>query len=88
MAKLDFPVPTTVGEIHTQNDKSWRWTGVSWESAGDGGDTIVATSSADWNSAYTTVQSTSGDWAVKDLGTFNNDSSAEAAMTYDGFYTW
>ena len=88
MAKLDFPVPTTVGEIHTQNDKSWRWTGVSWESAGDGGDTIVATSSADWNSAYTTVQSASGDWTVKDLGTFNNDSSAEAAMTYDGFYTW
>ena len=88
MAKLDFPVPTIVGEIWTQNDKSWRWTGVSWESAGDGGDTIVATSSADWNSAYTTVQSASGDWTVKDLGTFSNDSGAEAAMTYDGFYTW
>ena len=33
MAALDFPDTSTldVGYVHTQNDKSWTWNGVSWE---------------------------------------------------------
>ncbi len=31
MAALDFPTPTTIGQIYTQNGKSWRWDGVSWK---------------------------------------------------------
>ena len=31
MAALDFPMPTTIGQIYTQNGKSWRWDGVSWK---------------------------------------------------------
>jgi hypothetical protein len=30
MAALDFPPPSTIGQIYTANGKSWRWDGVSW----------------------------------------------------------
>jgi hypothetical protein len=30
MAALDFPTPSTIGQIYTANGKSWRWDGVSW----------------------------------------------------------
>ena len=32
MAALNFPTPSTVGELFTQNGKTWRWDGVSWKS--------------------------------------------------------
>ena len=31
MAALDFPTPSTIGQIYTANGKSWRWDGVSWK---------------------------------------------------------
>lgn len=31
MAALDFPTPTSIGQIYTANNKSWRWDGVSWK---------------------------------------------------------
>ena len=31
MPALDFPTPTTIGQIYTSNGKSWRWDGVSWK---------------------------------------------------------
>jgi hypothetical protein len=31
MAALDFPTPSTIGQIYTANGKSWKWDGVSWK---------------------------------------------------------
>lgn len=30
---LDFPTPTSVGEIHNQNGYSFSWDGSKWQSA-------------------------------------------------------
>jgi hypothetical protein len=30
MAKINFPTPTTVGEVFTSGDKSWKWDGFTW----------------------------------------------------------
>ena len=32
MSALDFPENPYEGQIYSQNGKSWRWTGVCWES--------------------------------------------------------
>lgn len=31
MAAIDFPDAPEVGDIHTSGDKSWVWTGITWD---------------------------------------------------------
>ncbi len=38
MAAIDFPTPTTVGQLFTVGDITWEWTGSVWNGLG----TIIA----------------------------------------------
>ena len=32
MAAINFPSSPTVGQVHSENNRSWTWNGVSWVS--------------------------------------------------------
>lgn len=31
MAAITFPTPTTIGEIYTENSRTWKWNGSGWD---------------------------------------------------------
>lgn len=34
MTAIDFPIPTTVGQLFTVGDITWEWTGTVWQGLG------------------------------------------------------
>lgn len=39
MAAIDFPNNPTVGQIFSTSDRSWIWSGTTWDSVGSAGST-------------------------------------------------